>query len=55
MPKPHATYTLNCQMYLKKLLKRQASKATVIDQIPAKFLRDGGEVLAAPSFQRRKV
>ena len=45
--------TLNCHIYLKKLLKRfllslDSSKAVGLDQIPATFLRDSAEVLAAP-------
>ena len=42
--------TLNCQMYLKKLLKSllslDNSKAAGMDQIPVNFLRDKAEVLA---------
>ena len=45
--------TLNCQTYLKRLLKKilisiDTSKAAGMDQIPAKFLRDEAEVLALP-------
>ena len=45
--------TLNFQAYLKEdankiLLSLDTSKAAGIDQIPAKFLRDGAEVLALP-------
>ena len=49
-PRLHATYplTLNCQTYLKKLLKRfyLASIPVKSLKIPAKFLRDSAEVLA---------
>ena len=53
-PRLHATYpmTLNCHTYLKMikkiLLSLDTSKATGMDQIPAKFLRDGAQVLALP-------